>query len=146
LAELRSLVILIAGSRIAQIQHKIWLSLAFARVYEGKKLAWAAIRFLRKEDHYILVMIRIAGLRPAGDQLKLFATALAIVICALLLPLPSAKYHFHLPSRSDLAFYFWAAVVFLVIAYSALRFIVGSKRTDDLTSKALETIVRIYQR
>jgi hypothetical protein len=91
-------------------------------------------------------MIRIAGLRPAGDQLKLFATALAIVICALLIPLLSAKYHFHLPSRSDLAFYVWAAAVCLVIAYSALRFIIGSKRTDDLTSKALETIVRIYQR
>jgi hypothetical protein len=107
---------------------------------------WAAIRFLREEDHYILVMIRIAGLRPAGDQLKLFATALAIVICALLIPLLSAKYHFHLPSRSDLAFYVWAAAVCLVIAYSAFRFIIGGKRTDDLTSKALETIVRIYQR
>ncbi|MGA8617717.1 MAG: hypothetical protein WB660_04260 [Candidatus Sulfotelmatobacter sp.] len=25
---------------------------------------WAAIRFLKREDHYILVMIGIAGLRP----------------------------------------------------------------------------------
>jgi hypothetical protein len=30
---------------------------------------WAAIRFLQQEDHYILVMIRLAALRPRGDQL-----------------------------------------------------------------------------
>lgn len=28
---------------------------------------WAAIRFLQREDHYISVMIRLAGLRPRGD-------------------------------------------------------------------------------
>jgi hypothetical protein len=45
---------------------------------------WAAIRFLQREDHYISVMIRLAGLRPRGDQLRLFATALGIVTCLLL--------------------------------------------------------------
>jgi hypothetical protein len=40
---------------------------------------WAAIRFLQREDHYITVMIRLAGLRPRGDQLRLFATGLGIV-------------------------------------------------------------------
>jgi hypothetical protein len=29
---------------------------------------WAAIRLLEREDHYISVMIRLAGLRPRGDQ------------------------------------------------------------------------------
>jgi hypothetical protein len=29
---------------------------------------WAAIRFLQREDHYLSVMIRTAGLRPRGDQ------------------------------------------------------------------------------
>ena len=38
---------------------------------------WAAIRFLQREDHYILVMIRLAGLRPRGDQWRLFASGLA---------------------------------------------------------------------
>src|SRR5450432_3243833 len=33
---------------------------------------WIAIRFLEREDHYISVMIRSAGLRPRGDQLRLF--------------------------------------------------------------------------
>ena len=45
---------------------------------------WAAVRFLKSEDHYISVMIRIAGLRPAGDQLKLFGAGLGIVTCLLL--------------------------------------------------------------
>ena len=42
---------------------------------------WAAIRFLQREDHYISVMIRLAGLRPRGDQLRLFATGLGIATC-----------------------------------------------------------------
>jgi len=58
---------------------------------------WAAIRFLKREDHYISVMVGIAGLRPAGDQLRLFATALAIVICVLLVVFLSVKYHFDIP-------------------------------------------------
>ena len=29
---------------------------------------WAAIRFLQQEDHYVSVMIALAGLRPRGDQ------------------------------------------------------------------------------
>lgn len=39
--------------------------------YEGW---WDAIRVLKREDHYILVMIRRAGLRPPGDGLKLWGT------------------------------------------------------------------------
>ena len=52
---------------------------------------WAAIRFLKREDHYILVMIAIADLRPRGDQLKLLAAGLAIVACILLWVLLSHK-------------------------------------------------------
>jgi hypothetical protein len=111
---------------------------------------WAAIRFLKREDHYISVMIGIAGLRPAGDQLRLFGTAFAIVICFLLVIFLSVSYHVDLskyvPSQDSLAFYIWAAVVCVVIAYSAIRFIIGRTRTADLTSKVLEAIVRIYQR
>jgi hypothetical protein len=40
---------------------------------------WAAVRLLRREDHYILVLIGLAGLRPRWDQLKLLAAGLAIV-------------------------------------------------------------------
>lgn len=106
---------------------------------------WSAIRFLKKEDHYILVMIGIAGLRPAGDQLRLFGTALAIVACLLLWVFLSVKHQIHV-SRDALAFYMWTAGVCVVVAYLVLRFIVGGKRTDELTSNVMETVVKIYQR
>jgi hypothetical protein len=111
---------------------------------------WAAIRFLRREDHYILVMIGIAGLRPAGDQLRLLGAGLGIVTCILLAIFFSVKYNIDLskyaPSRGDLAFYIWATGVCVVIVYLLLRFIIGGKRVDDVTSKVLEKLVRIYQR
>jgi hypothetical protein len=39
---------------------------------------WSAIRLLTKQDHYILVMIRSAGLRPRYDQLKLLVVGVGI--------------------------------------------------------------------
>jgi hypothetical protein len=107
---------------------------------------WAAIRFLQQEDHYILVMIRLAGLRPRGDQLRLFATALGIVVCILVWVFVSVKYNIPMPSRGSLGVFVWAVVASLFIAYVLLRFILGRKRADDLTSKALEKMVRLYQR
>jgi hypothetical protein len=111
---------------------------------------WSAIRVLKKGDHYILVMIGIAGLRPAGDRLRLFGTAIVLVSCFLLFIFLSIKYQINVskyfPSRDALRFYEWAAGVFLVIAYLLLRYILGAKRTDDLTSKAIEAAVRVYQR
>jgi hypothetical protein len=111
---------------------------------------WSAIRFLKKGDHYILVMIGIAGLRPAGDQLRLFGTAFALVSCFLLITFLSIKYQInvskYLPSRDALFFYEWAVGVFVVTAYLLLRYILGAKRTDDLTSKVIEAAVHVYQR
>jgi hypothetical protein len=73
---------------------------------------WSAIRFLKGGDHYISVMIGIAGLRPAGDQLRLFGTALAIVTWLLLGTLLSVRYQLHLskyvPSQDAFAFYIWS--------------------------------------
>jgi hypothetical protein len=107
---------------------------------------WAAIRFLRREDHYILVMIRIAGLRPAGDQLRLFVSGLALASCFLLVVFLSAKYRTALPSREVLTSYIWATGVGVVIAYLLLQYIIGKQRVDDLTSAALEKLARLYQR
>ena len=45
---------------------------------------WSAVQFLKKEDHYLSVLIGLAGLRPRWDQLKLLAAGLAIVICIVL--------------------------------------------------------------
>ena len=107
---------------------------------------WAAIRFLQREDHYISVMIRLAGLRPRGDQLRLFAAGLAIVTCILMWTFLSVKYEIPMPSRGNLGIFVWAVLACLFVAYMLLRFILGRKRTDDLTSKVLEKLVRIYQR
>jgi hypothetical protein len=107
---------------------------------------WAAIRFLQREDHYISVMIRLAGLRPRGDQLMLFAAGLAIVTCILMWTFLSVKYEIPMPSRGNLGIFVWAVLACLFVAYMLLRFILGRKRTDDLTSKVLEKLVRIYQR
>ena len=107
---------------------------------------WAAIRFLQREDHYISVMIQLAGLRPRGDQLRLFVTALGIVTCILIWIFFSIKYRLPMPSRGDLEIFVWAVLACLFVAYMLLRFALGSKRTDDFTSKVLERVVRIYQR
>ena len=68
----------------------------------------------------------------------------------LLVTFLSSKYQIdlsrYLPSRGALAFYIWAVAVCIVIAYSLFRFIIGRKRTDDLTSKVLDALARIYQR
>lgn len=107
---------------------------------------WAAIRFLQREDHYILVMIRLAGLRPRGDQLRLFAAGLGIATCILMWTFFSIKYNIPMPSRANLGVFVWALLACLFAGYMPLRFILGSKRVDDFTSKVLEKLVRIYQR
>jgi len=113
---------------------------------EGYDRWWAAIRFLQREDHYISVMTGLAGLRPRGDQLRLFATALGIVVCLLVSIFFSIKYNIPMPSRGSLGIFAWAVVASLFVAYMLLRFILGTKRADDLTSKAIEKMVRMYQR
>jgi hypothetical protein len=107
---------------------------------------WAAIRFLQREDHYITVMIRLAGLRPRGDQLRLFATGLGIVTLFLIWIFLSIKYNIPMPSRGDLGVLVWVILAFLFVGYTVVRFILGGSRTDALTSKALEKVVRIFQR
>jgi hypothetical protein len=111
---------------------------------------WSAIRFLKREDHYISVMIGIADLRPAGDQLRLFGTALAIVVCFMLVLFLSIKYQIdlskYLGSKYDRAFFLWIAGVCVTVVYLLLRFVLGGKRTDDLTSRALVAFARFFQR
>jgi hypothetical protein len=118
--------------------------------HENYDAWWSAIRFLKREDHYISVMIGIAGLRPAGDQLRLFGTALAIVICFMLVLFLSIKYQIepskYLGTKRDRAFFFWITGVCVTGVYLLLRFVLGGKRTDDLTAKALEEFARVFQR
>ncbi len=105
-----------------------------------------AIRFLEREGHYILVMIRLAGLRPRGDQLRLFATGLGIVTCLLTWTYLGIKYNVPVPSRGNLEVLAWAVLCLIFVVYTLLRFILGRKRRDELTSKALKKLARIWQR
>ncbi len=107
---------------------------------------WAAIRFLEREDHYILVMIRLAGVRPRGDQLRLLATGLGIVTVILMAIFLSIKYDIHTPSRGALEVFVWIFLACLFISYMLLRFIIGAKKADDLTSTVVEKLSRIWQR
>ena len=107
---------------------------------------WAAIRFLEREDHYILVMIRLAGLRPRGDQVRLLATGLGIVTAVLVAIFLSIKYDIHMPFRGDLGIFIWFFLACLFVSYMLLRFIIGAKKADDLTSTALEKLSRLWQR
>jgi hypothetical protein len=91
-------------------------------------------------------MIRLAGLRTRGDQLRLFATGLGIVACILVWTFVRIKYNVPVPSRGNLEVLVWAVLCFSFIAYMLVRFTLGRKRADDLTSKVLEKLVRIFQR
>lgn len=119
---------------------------AYGRISKGSRDEydrwWASIRFLEREDHYLLVMIQSARLRPRGDQLRLFSTGLAIVTLLLALDFISTKYNISMPSPESL----WVVLAGLVVAYVLLRFIFGSKRTDEIISKVVERLVRICQR
>ncbi|MGA9980197.1 MAG: hypothetical protein WBQ08_16385 [Candidatus Sulfotelmatobacter sp.] len=107
---------------------------------------WAAIRFLEREDHYILVMIRLAGLRPRGDQLRLLATGLGIVTVMLVVKFLSIRYGIHMPSQSELGTFVWVSLACLFVSYMLLRFVIGAKKADNLTSTVLEKLSRIWQR
>jgi hypothetical protein len=107
---------------------------------------WAAIRFLQREDHYILVMIRLAGLRPRGDQFRLFAAGLGIATALLMWSFVAVKYNIPMPTRGNLGILVWAVLASLFVAYMLLRLILGTKRADDLTSTVLEKLARLYHR
>jgi hypothetical protein len=91
-------------------------------------------------------MIRLAGLRPRGDQLRLLGTGLGVVTVVLIAIFVSIKYDIHAPSRSDLGISLWLSLVFLFVSYMLLRYIIGAKKADDLASTLLEKLSRVWQR
>ncbi|MFZ0706623.1 MAG: hypothetical protein WAM71_13535 [Candidatus Korobacteraceae bacterium] len=96
---------------------------------------------MRKQDHYLVVMIDRAGLRPPGEFLKLCCTALGIVGVAIGVVAVLEIYNIEPPSRASMIFYFWAVMLALAVAYALVRLAVG-KRLDELTAKLFE---RVFQ-
>jgi hypothetical protein len=111
---------------------------------------WDAIRVLSKEDHYILVMIRRAGLRPPGDGLRLWGTGFAIVAVFCLAIFISLKFNIeidkYVPSRATFYFCAWAAAASAVVGYVLLRVFAGAQRTEDLVNRLLRIVFRIPKR
>jgi|SRR5690348_2127147 len=115
---------------------------------------WAAVRLLSKQDHYILVMIRKAALRPRGDQIKLLGTGIAIA--ALFISLVFLTIYLegrygvdfgrYIPSRSTREFLWWATLVSLTIIYFLLRWFLGERRVDNFLAKSLAGLGRILNR
>ena len=66
-------------------------------------------------------MIRLAGLRPRGDQLRLLATGVGIVTVMLMAIFLSIKYDVHMPFRSDLGMFVWVFFACLFVSYVLLR-------------------------
>jgi hypothetical protein len=107
---------------------------------------WAAIHFLQREDHYLVVIIRLAGLRPRGDRLRLFVAAVGIVSVIILWALLSAKYNLPAFSRENLEIFAGVLAAFLFAAYVLVAIVVGKKKADDLTFATVEKIMRFYER
>ena len=111
---------------------------------------WQAIRRLRREDHYLNVIIKQAGVRPRGDLLKLWGTGVGIVTVFLAWIILSIKYGIeparYLPSRGTVTLYVWAMLFILAIVYSCLRLLLGAKRVDDFIFGIVERLLRLRSR
>jgi hypothetical protein len=113
---------------------------------------WAAIRLLSKQDHYLSVMIRLAGLRPRWDRLKLFgasvsAAILLVSVIFIRIYLESrygVNFSKYIPSRDTRDFLFWAFLASAVIIYCLLRWLLGARRVDDFVAKSLARLGRTF--
>jgi hypothetical protein len=129
---------------------------ALSRNQKESKAAYdewqAAIRILRKEDHYLLVMIDMAHLRPPGDQFKLFLTAMAIVTAILVAEFLSVKYRITFPEyfrylRRDFIFlYMWVGLVVAVVVYYVAVVFLGRQKANDATAKLIGKAAKFFRK
>lgn len=115
---------------------------------------WSAIRLLSSEDHYVLVMIRLAGLRPRLDQLKLLGAGVFVAtlwVCLVFLSIYLRTRHGvffdkYMPSSDNLEFLYWAIPACLLGGYWLLRLLLGESRVDDLLARPLLGLGRFLNR
>lgn len=114
---------------------------------------WSAIQLLNKEDHYLLVMVRLAGLRPRWDQLKLLGAALvvaALFVCAPLLSAYLARHGVdlgkYIPSPENRELLYWAIPLCLVAVYWLLDLLLGESRVAGFVGKSLHRLLRGFSR
>jgi hypothetical protein len=111
---------------------------------------WEATRRLGREDHYLSVIIRLAGLRPRGDLLRLWGCALLFVAVFIGFLFLSLKYGIepgkYLPSRSAITVFIWATLLAITVFYLSSRWILGGKKVDDWVFGIIEKLVRFRAR
>ena len=106
---------------------------------EDKKLWSEAVGILRKEDHYILVMIKQAGIstRPRGDFAWLLMTGLGII--GLLIGLTVVLDYLNVDiSNGAFRFYSWVAMASAVTIYLLASLVLGRARTDHFLGRIVE--------
>jgi hypothetical protein len=94
--------------------------------------AWSdAIRILDREDHYLLVMTERAGVvvRPRGDRLRLWATAIAIALGLVCFLYVADRLGI---TREASAMVLWIMVACAVGAYFLLRSFAGRDRAQEI--------------
>lgn len=131
--------------KIARLLHK-----AFERTRretpEGDHRWRQAVADLRKEDHYLLVMVDQASrsVRSPGDRLKLWSTGFAIVGVLTGVGFLAARYNVDLdkyfPSKETASFIIWGTAACLAILYGALWLVLGKQRLDRLFVKVVERV------
>jgi hypothetical protein len=104
----------------------------------------SAIKFLKRKDHYINVMIHQVVVRPPGDRLKLWTTGLVVTIAICVVGVLDTRYNLGLerfwPSKETIGklwFLAWIAAVVAAVLYTFLRIFFGPKRTADITDRIL---------
>lgn len=102
--------------------------------------AWSdAFRALRKEDHYLLVMIDKAGL--SRDHLRLWLTGISVVCMGFGLLFLLVRFRIE-PTREALAFIAWITITCVAAVCIVLYLFLGRQRAEKLisrvTGKALE--------
>ena len=120
--------------------------------------AWIqAVRRLRKDDRYLLVMVDQAKVgsmfhpsRPPGDLWKLWGTGIGIVgfFSGLVWFINKLAPNKSMGSRQGdlLAFAFWVAIIGVVLLYSVLRLFFGARKVADVTNRALEWLFGFTKR
>jgi hypothetical protein len=100
-----------------------------------------AIAVLDKEDHYILVMVKQAGIstRPPGDFLKLFAAGFVVVSLLMCASWLLAYLQIDV-SRDAFRFYIWVAMVSAIAIYILLSVVLGRARVDDFVGGIVQRV------
>lgn len=124
--------------KIANLIH-----LARQRARKMNDARWStAIRKLRREDHYLQVMIDVAQ-RDEGVFSRSWEVGLvvALMTAAGLFVFVLGMYLGREPERDEMGFYVWASAGALTAIYVLLRLALGADAVDGAVGRVVETVL-----